>query len=203
MDAIASLCHTVSTEAQAKRGSDVQRRIGAPRSSAPLALAAALIGGCGTDLGQVAGLSPVSGYQASNAFSPVGHSIAATGTDSIRVTAVATSSTPPERVEKIALARAAEYGAELHKKSFTASPAQHSVRCGKTSYLEKGTKVPMRPADYRVVDIDVVYADTPPAPAARSPRDAVDALKAELASEAVPFETQQALAAEITRQCGR
>ncbi len=166
-------------------------------------LAAILSAGCSADLAQTGAPGAIAGYHSASAFSPVGHSLSGLPDGRVRVRAAATPGTPPARVEKIAMARAAEYGIEQSKKAFTASAPSHSVSCGKSSYIQKGEKVPMRPTDLRVVEIDVSYDTAPGTPGARLTKETAEALKAELAAEAVPSDAEAANAADIARQCNR
>ncbi len=79
----------------------------------------------------------------------------------VRVTATGSAATPKARVEKIAMARAAEYGIERNASYFQTSAPQFSIRCGKREYLEKGEKKKLPARGYSVVEIDVAYATTP------------------------------------------
>jgi len=167
------------------------------------ALAAMLSAGCSADLAQTGAPGTIAGYHSASAFSPVGHSLSSLPDGRLRVRAAATPGTPPARVEKIAMARAAEYGVELSKKAFTASAPSHSVSCGKTSYLQKGEKVTVRPTDLRVVEIDVSYETPLGAPGARPTKETAETLKAELAAEAVSPDVDAANTADIARQCNR
>jgi hypothetical protein len=173
--------------------------------SAGMATAAALVGGCGATMGDLttASTGGIAGYQEASMFSPTGYSLSNGPNGAIHVTAAGPPGTPPERLEKIALARAAEYGHEQHLKSFTASPSQTSFKCGKTKYYVKGERTDVHPSDYRVVELDVTYGTDAMAPQARSTRDTAEALKAELASETVAPDIQSAAAQEVAQQCHR
>ena len=162
-----------------------------------------LLAGCAGNTAQDFEIVGVSKYEAASAFSPQGHSVAGLPNGVYRITAVGSTTTPPERVEKIALARAAEYGVELKKKAFAQQRVAQSVRCGETSILQKGEKVPVRPADYRVVALDVTYGDQVNEPALRATKATAETLKAELAAESVPADQQKALASEIAQACNR
>lgn len=166
-----------------------------------LASAAAIaVAACGADLaGSLTGNS-VTGYEASSAFGPTGHSVSALGKNRVRVTATGSAATPPARVEKIALARAAEYGADAGHKFFKADQPQHSVRCGKRQTSERGNIVKLPAKGYAVVDVDVTYASAATDPTFRPTKDTADALKAELAGEAVAPDT--AAKAAVEQQCG-
>lgn len=166
-----------------------------------LAAAIAVLGGCGADLTSSLQANSVAAYQQANAFSPIGYSIVAIDESRVRVVAVGTSSTPKDRIEKIAMARAAEYGEEQKKRYFQAGPARHSVRCGKTQRLEKGQKIAMQANDYPVAEVDVVYADTPADPTFRGTRETAQALKTELQTDVVPPEIRAEAAGFVASEC--
>ena len=170
---------------------------------ATLMLAAASLAGCGATVGNIANSGDITGYQAASYFSPVGYSVAQTSDGHFRITTVATVATPKDRVEKIALARAAEYGQEAQKKFFQSAPARVSIRCGRTDKIEKGQKIAVAPHDYAVAEVDVVYAGTAVDPSYRVTKDTADALKAELQSQVVAGEAQTGFAAEALAQCKR
>jgi len=146
--------------------------------------------------------SSITGYEASSAFSPTGHHVAELGDGRYRVTATGSAWTPKSRVEKIALARAAEFGIEQKSKFFQTSPPQTSIRCGKREYIEKGEKKRLPARGYSVVEVDVVYANQPTDPSYRPVKEVSAALQAELLAEAVADDAKQAAAAEVAAQCG-
>ena len=170
---------------------------------APALGMAALLGACGANLNELATSSTVANYQPANLFSPTGYSISNGADGSLHVTAAGPPGTPADRLEKIALARAAEYGNERHLKTFKATPAVVSITCGKTKVSIKGQQTDLRPMDYRVVAIDVRYGDDAPDVQVRSSRETADSLKAQLASETVPADVQSAAAQEVAQQCRR
>ena len=163
-----------------------------------LILAASILAGCGATVGDIANSSDITGYEAANYFSPVGYSVAQMSDGHFRITTVATVATPKDRVEKIALARAADYGNEAQKKFFQAGPARLSIRCGRTEKIEKGQKIAVAPDDCAVAEVDVVYADIAVDPSWRGTKDTAAALKAELQSQVVAGGAADALA-----QCKR
>jgi len=160
------------------------------------------LGGCGATLGDLTTAS-VTNYQPANFFAPAGYSISNNSDGSIHVTAAGSPGTPSDRLEKIALAAAADYGAQQHQKTFTSTPAQTSFKCGKTKATDKGQQVTVKPIDLRVVAIDVTYGRDGIAPAARNTHETADALKAQLATETVPPDVQAAATQEVSQQCGR
>ncbi|WP_045836482.1 hypothetical protein [Hyphomicrobium sp. 99] len=160
------------------------------------------LGGCGATLGDLTTAS-VTSYQAANLFAPAGYSISANSDGSVHVTAAGSPGTPSDRLEKIALAAAADYGLQQHQKTFTSTPPQTTFKCGKTKIAEKGQQVTIKPTDLRVVAIDVTYGRDGIAPAARNTRETADALKAQISSETVPPDVQAAATQEVSQQCGR
>lgn len=157
---------------------------------------------CGTDLGGALQVNSVTGYEAANALSPTGHHVADLGQGRYRITATGSPATPKARVEKIALARAAEFGLEQKQKFFQAAPAQHAIRCGKRDYLEKGVKKQLPARGYSVVEIDVVYASTAADPSFRPVKEATETLLTELQAEVVDEAAKVEPAREIAAQCG-
>jgi hypothetical protein len=176
----------------------------APRWAALLAGAgiALSLAGCGATLSDMTTAS-VTNYQQANVFAPAGYSFSANGDGSIHVTAAGSPGTPTDRLTKIAMAAAADYGNQQHQKTFTATPAQTTFKCGKTKTTEKGKQVKIKPIDLRVVSIDVTYGRDGIAPAARNTRETAQQLKSELASETVPPDVQAAATQEVVQQCGR
>ena len=167
-----------------------------------LAIAASL-GGCAANLSELGSTPAVAGYQPASLFAPTGYSMSNNADGSLHVTAAGPPVTPADRLEKIALARAAEYGHEKHIKTFKATPAEVSITCGKTKVAIKGQQTDIKPTDYRVVAIDVTYGTDALDPQVRKSGETADTLKAQLASETVPPEVQSASAQEVARQCGR
>lgn len=167
----------------------------------PVLAAAAALAACSGDLSGLQA-KPVTGYIAANALAPTGHSVSTLPDGRYRVTATGSPYTPANRLEKIAMARAAEYGMEQKMKFFQASAPQAAVRCGKTEYIERGTKKKLPATGYRVVEIDVAYANNQSDPSFQPAKQTADTLKAELVSEVVPEETKDAIAAEVKAQCG-
>lgn len=164
--------------------------------------AAALVAGCSANLADLS-TSSVASYQPASLFSPNGYSVSANADGSLHVTAAGPPGTPATRLEKIALARAAEYGDERHVKTFKATPAQTTITCGKTKIANKDGQVNVRPLDYRIVAIDVMYEPGGQDATVRQTRDTATALKAELQAETVPPEVQAAAAQEVAQHCGR
>jgi hypothetical protein len=148
--------------------------------------------------------SSIASYQAASIFTPSnGYSVSANADGSLHVTAAGPPATPADRLEKIALARAAEYGNERHAKTFKATPPQTSIRCGKTKISTKEGQVNVRPVDYRVVAIDVTYDADSQGPGVQQIHGTADALKAEIASQSVPPDVQAAATQEVAQRCGR
>jgi hypothetical protein len=185
-------------------GSLASGRYWVRRFSAVIAATGAVLSlvGCGATLGDLSTAS-VTNYQAANMFAPAGYNISANADGSMHVTAAGSPSTPTDRLAKIAMAAAADYGNEQHQKTFTATPPQTEFKCGKAKTTDKGKVVDIKPTDLRVVSIDVTYGRDGIAPAARNTRETAEQLKAELASETVPPDAQAAATQEVAQQCGR
>ncbi len=160
------------------------------------------LGGCGATLGDLTTAS-VTNYQQANMFAPAGYNISNNADGSLHVTAAGSPGTPSDRLTKIAMAAAADYGAEQHQRTFTATPPQTAFRCGKTKAADKGNQIDVKPTDLRVVSIDVTYGRDGIAPAARNTRETAEQLKAEIASETVPPDVQAAATQEVAQQCNR
>jgi hypothetical protein len=160
------------------------------------------LAGCGASLSDLTTAS-VTNYQEANFFAPAGYSVSANADGSVRVTAAGSPSTPTDRLTKIAMAAAADYGNQQHQKTFTATPPQTAFKCGKTKTTDKGNVISIKPIDLRVVSIDVTYGRDGIAPAARNTRETAEQLKSELSSETVPPDVQAAATQEVAQQCGR
>jgi hypothetical protein len=149
-------------------------------------------------------LPAVTGYTEGNAVMPQGYQVSGGGDNTVRVTATGSATTPNERLLKIALARAAQYGAEQNSKTLRAGEPAYSVRCGKTSVSERGATRRLSPTDYRVVTVDVAFGKSSSADSADRPvKQTAAALLAEIEAEQIPQETQAALAAQLAQACGR
>jgi hypothetical protein len=165
--------------------------------------AAALLAGCSANLADLS-TSSVASYQQASFIAPSnGYSVSSNSDGSLHVTAAGPPGTPASRLEKIALARAAEYGDEQHVKAFKATAPQTSITCGKTTIVNKGERTNVRPIDYRVVAIDVTYEPNGQDAGGRQTRETANALKAELQSETVPPEVQAEAAQEVAQYCRR
>lgn len=162
----------------------------------------ATLGGCGSTLSDMTTAS-VTNYQEANLFAPAGYSFSQNTDGSLHITAAGSPSTPADRLNKIAMAAAADYGETQHQKTFTATPPQTTFKCGKTKSADKGKVIDIKPIDLRVVSIDVTYGRDGIAPAARNSKETAEQLKAELASETVPPDVQAAATQEVAQQCGR
>lgn len=168
---------------------------------------AAMLQGCASSTGGIGlgfgGGPGVTGYQEANAVAPQGYQISSSDTGGVRVTATGSAATPNERLLKIALAKAAEHGAENNKKTFRISEPAYSTRCGKTMVSERGNTRSIVPNDYRVVVIDATFGGASADPADKPTKETSAALIAELQAEIIPPETQAALVAQLKQACGR
>jgi len=174
----------------------MRRRIG-PGMIA-LALSTAGLNGCSG----LTGLSdPVATYGPSNILSPTGYSQTQVDETHFKVTGTGTESTPKERVEKIARARAAQLGVDQKFKYFKVAGVQHGFAC---SSRQEGYKSGDVPATSRpTVVLDVVYSKEPADPTFTGSAEAYEALTAELANEVVGPEAK-AMAIQATRAgCGQ
>jgi len=163
---------------------------------------ATLFGGCSANLSD-ASTAPIAVYGPASIFSPNGYSVSANSDGSLHVTAAGPPGTPAARLEKIALARAAEYGDEQRAKTFKATAAQINITCGKTKVSSKEGQSSIKPLDYRTAAIDVSYEPKEQGADVRPTRQTAAALKAELQSESVPPDVQAAAAQEVAQYCGR
>lgn len=172
-------------------------------STAAVPLFAVLsLAACSGDLSSLQA-KPVTGYTAANALAPTGHSISALPDGRIRITATGSQFTPASRLEKIAMARAAEYGVENRKKFYLATAAgPAAVQCRKTEFIERGVKKKLQSKGFRVFEIDVTYADRPAGPDFKSARETAEALKAELLADEIAETEKDAASAEVVAQCG-
>lgn len=168
-------------------------------SASAIAAVASLVAACGADLINPGG-APITGYEASNVFAPTGHSVSQLADGRVRVTATGSAATSKARVEKIALARAAEYGAESGHKYFRTEPPQHSIKCGKRQRVERGETIKLPARGYSIVDLDVTYANDLTDQTFKPTKDTAEALKAEIAAE--PAVADDAAKATVDAQCG-
>jgi hypothetical protein len=172
----------------------MSRRIG-PGTTALLICAAGL-GGCTGGL-----TDPVAAYGPSNIMSPTGYSQSKIDETHFKVTATGTPSTPKERVEKIARARAAQIGADQKLKYFKVAGVEHGFDC---SERREGYKSGDTPATSRpMVALDVLYAKEPTDPTFASSADAYQSLTAELANEVVGPEAKAVAIQETRSGCGK
>ncbi len=144
--------------------------------------------------------APVTGYQEASAFSPLGHSVAGLADGRVRVTATGSPTTPIARLQKIALARASEYGSAERRKFFQASAPVPSIRCGERQHTERGVTKKLPARGYNVVEIDVTYSDTASDPTFVVTKATAAQLKAELLADQVAPDA--AAAAAVVAQCG-
>lgn len=142
----------------------------------------------------------VAEYAPANAIFPVGFSETLVGENHYQVSASGNTTTPLERVEKIAMARAAELGTGLKAGYFKIAGTTRDVVCSKK---KPGYKVPDTPASARPkVTLDVIYAATALDPEFRNAAETFARLSEELKSESYPPEVMQAAAAGVKANCG-
>lgn len=139
-------------------------------------------------------------YSASNAMMPVGYSEKEIEAAHYEVRAAGSEQTPRERIEKIALARAAEIGVEQRLKFFKVASVSHGVACSKAK--KGGTKTSDTPATYHpTVVLDVYYAKQP-APDFRPAAETFAQVKAEIEPDTTTPEAKAAATAQIRAECG-
>jgi hypothetical protein len=169
-------------------------------------LAASSIAACSGDGAGLTGASltsaSITNYEPSSLFSPAGHSVAALPDGRFRITAAGSATTPTARVEKIAMARAAEYGVESGHKFFRTEAPQFSIICGKRERVDRGQMTKIPPRGYGVVVLDVTYAKDPVDPSFRPTKATAEALKAEIAGEVPAPEAQSEIKSRVDAQCG-
>jgi hypothetical protein len=167
------------------------------RRASLAATAALLLPGCAGGLSMA---GSTTAYEASNAFMPVGYSEVQIDATRYEVKASGTDSTPKERVEKIALARAAEIGVQQKFGYFKVANATHGVSCGKKQ--SGGQKVGEFAATFHpTVVLDVYYAKTPD-PDFRPSAETFAQVKSELDADVTPPEVKASAAAQVRAACG-
>ena len=143
-------------------------------------------------------LGSVTSYGPANAIITTGYSDTELGPDHFEIRAKGSTMTPPERLAKIALARAAEIGVEQKRKFFKAGPAVHHVVCqGARDSAHKGGKVSAERAPVAV--LDVVYAKTADDPSYLPSAETFERLTGELAQETFSAEAKAAAASSAYR----
>lgn len=175
-----------------------------------IACVAGFLGACSASEPGATGLSAgafpvgsVTSYVAANAILTQGHSEVEIEPGQFRVKAKGSAVTPPARLEKIAMARAAEIGVEQNKKFFKPGTFVHTVACEDARDLpNKSGKLPAVRSP--VVVLDVVYAkDAAGDPAFQSAADTFARVSAEIAGETVSPEAKAAASAAILAKCGK
>ncbi len=139
-------------------------------------------------------------YSSANAMMPVGYSEVPIDPTHYEVKASGNEHTPKERVEKIALARAAEIGVEQKLKFFKVASVNHGVACSKKK--QGGTKSSDVPATYHPTVVLDVYYSKQPAADFRPSAETFDQVKAELEPDTTTPEAKAAASAQIRAECG-
>jgi len=145
-------------------------------------------------------LSNVAGYQAANMFLTTGYNETQIAADHYEVRANGTDQTSKERVERIALARAAEIGVENKLAYFKVNDTRHGAVC-------KAKQTGYKSADagavrYPTVILDVSYAQAPADANWQEAKSSFDRIKGELAAETPDAALKAAAAADIKDRCG-
>jgi hypothetical protein len=144
--------------------------------------------------------SPVASYAPTTIFSPEGYGQTKVDDTHYRVEATGTESTPKERVEKMARARAAQIAVETKQKYYKVTSVEHSVACKKRRDAYKGEST--APSSRPTVVVDVVYADTQADPEFADANESFVQMKADLASENVTPEARNAAKQATLATCG-
>ncbi len=163
------------------------------------ALLSACAGGSG---GGGLGLLPsgmVAGYEPANAILPVGYSDQAVDDTHYRVRAHGNERTSRDRLEKIALTRAAQIGVDNHLPYFKVTSSSTSIECGKKtdSYKAGSTPASIHP----MLTYEVAYSKTP-APDMRSSADTFAQAKADLDADNPTPEARAAATQDAKARCG-
>jgi hypothetical protein len=158
---------------------------------------AVLLSGCaGGGLSMSGSPTP---YTASNAIMPIGFTEKPIDATHYEVKASGTEETPKERVEKIALARAAEIGVEQKLPYFKVAGVTHGVSCSKKlSVYKAGDSA----ATYHPTVVLDVYYSKQPQPEHRPSADTFKQVKAEIDADVTPPEVKAAAAAQARAACG-
>jgi hypothetical protein len=164
-----------------------------------LALACGLAAGCsgGAQLPALGG-GPVS-YSSSSVFKPTGYNDTRLDDTHFQVRASGDAKTPPARLEKMALVRAAEIGVEEKLDWFKVEGAETGLDCGKKveGYKGPGTK----PTPIRTLRLRVAYAKTQVDPTYQKADTTFASAKAELDADAATADA--ASEAELKQACGK
>jgi hypothetical protein len=157
-----------------------------------------MLGACGTG-GSGLSTGALADYKASNYFSPAGYGEKLLSENLYRIIATGTNTTPFERVEKIAMARAAEIGA-IHKLPyFKVQSTTREVQCMKKAagYKAPDTAANVRPTVVLEATYELQTADS----GYLASEQTFERLKNELASETPSAEAMQAAAADYKARC--
>lgn len=147
-------------------------------------------------------LASITTYGGANAFLTTGYSDREIAADHFEVRVKGSTVTPPARLEKIALARAAEIAADRKFKYFKTGPFAHGVSCKDAKdAAHKGGKVAAERAP--VVAVDVVYANEALDAGYMPGAETFARLSGELATESVSAEAKVAAATDVQAKCGK
>lgn len=167
--------------------------------SVALFLAACVESGSPTALlgGGASGVS----YTSSNVFKPTGFNETRVDDTHFQVRATGDAKTTPQRLQKMALARAAEIGVEEKLDWFKVEGTDSSFTCGKKVDGYKGTG--SNGAHLRTAKLTVAYAKTQADPAYHKADTAFAAAKADLDADTAAPEAVAAAEQELKQACGR
>ena len=174
------------------------------RQLAPVA-ALVMMGACSATMPDAPGtlsLGSPTGYAAANALFTLGFSEKELAPNQFTVRAKGTAVTPPARLEKIALARAAEIGVEQNMKFFKAAPAVHTIECKDAKALpHKSGKTESTRSP--VATLEAVYAKDQADPVFLPSADTFARLSREISEDAVSAEAMAQASSAVTAACGK
>jgi hypothetical protein len=142
----------------------------------------------------------VTGYVAANALYTLGYTDREQAPGTHRVRAKGTAGTPPSRLEKIALARAAEIGVEQNFKFFKPGPFTHTVACkdAQTMPHKGGKSLAVRSP---VADVEVTYAKIQTDPTFLPSAETFAKLTGELATDVITADASAQAVGAIAAAC--
>lgn len=140
-------------------------------------------------------------YTSSNAFKPTGFNETRVDDTHFQVRATGDAKTTPQRLQKMALARAAEIGVEEKLDWFKVEGTDSSYACGKKIDGYKGAGA--NGAHLRTVKLTVAYAKTQADPAYQKADTAFAAAKADLDADSPGPDAITAAEQELKQTCGK
>ncbi len=167
-----------------------------------LVLTAGLSAGCGGNSAGLGGLMGSAGpvaYQPSNAIAPNGYSHSELGPNRLRVRATGNLENSRAELEKLAMARAAQMGAEQHLKYVHVDAVAENIVCGGKKIVGPN-EVKIR--HKRTVDVDVTFAKEAADATWLNTKDSFPLFQGELAALAPQAGASEAGREEGLQKCG-